>query len=195
MYKRLYVAHFMIRKIFASALEIIEIAAITIGAVFVIRTYLVQPFVVGGESMKPTFSDGDYLIVDELSYRFRQPQYTDVIVFKYPNDPETYFVKRIIAVPGERVKIEDGRVTIYSQQHPDGKVLEEAYLPQGTTTNRDGQYTVGPGEYFVMGDNRSYSYDSRSWGMLPQNMIVGLVRIRLWPITKAAVFTRHEYAQ
>ncbi len=181
----------MIRKFFVSALEIFEIAAITIGAVFVIRTFLVQPFLVSGESMKPNFSDGDYLIIDELSYHFRQPARGDVIVFKYPNDQTTYFVKRIIALPGERVKIEDNAVTIYNADHPDGVVLVESYLPKGTVTNRDGQYTVGQGEYFVMGDNRLYSYDSRSWGMLKTDLVVGLVRFRLWPLTHAAVFTHN----
>ncbi len=184
----------MLQKFFVSALEIFEIAAITIGAVFVIRTFLVQPFLVSGESMKPSFSDGDYLIIDELSYHFRTPARGDVIVFKYPNDQTTYFVKRIIAVPSERVKIENGMVTIYNTEHPDGIVLSEPYLPKDVITNRDGQYTVSANEYFVMGDNRAYSYDSRSWGMLPRSLIVGLVRFRLWPLTHATIFTHPYYA-
>lgn len=183
----------MARRFLASLLEVAEIAVITIAAVFFIRTFLVQPFLVSGESMRPNFSDGDYLIIDELTYRLRDPIRGDVVVFRYPNDPSTYFVKRVIGTPGERVVVAGGGVMVYDQQHPDGIALHESYIPANISTNRDGEYVVPDGQYFVLGDNRPFSYDSRSWGFLSRDMIIGVVRFRLWPLAQAAVIPQVQY--
>jgi len=181
------------RKFLASLLEVAEIAIIALGAVFVVRQFLVQPFLVSGASMSPNFSSGDYLMVDELTYRIRPPERGEVVVFRYPNDPSTFFIKRVIGLPGERVTVSDGKVVIYNTEEKSGLELKERYLPADLSTQGSADVTLGPGEYFVMGDNRPYSFDSRSWGLLPATDIVGLARIRLWPINGIQLFGSPQY--
>lgn len=181
------------RSFFSSVLEIVEIALIAVAAVFIIRTFLVQPFLVSGGSMSPTFSDGDYLLVDQLTYRIRPPERGEVAVFRYPGDESTYFIKRIIGLPGEEVKIQNGQVTIINKDHPTGFTLDETYLPNGTVTTGNIDTTLGQNQYYVLGDNRSYSFDSRSWGDLAKNELVGLVRLRLWPPQTLTVFAAPKF--
>lgn len=181
------------RQFFASVLEVIEVALIAIGAVFLIRNFLVQPFLVSGSSMTPNFYDGDYLLIDELTYRFRNPERGEVSVFRYPNDETTYFIKRIIGLPGERIQIKNGNVTVFNQASPDGFALEESYLHDGLFTSGNINVELREGEYFVLGDNRSYSFDSRTWGALRSEEIVGLVRLRLWPLNNFRAFAAPEY--
>lgn len=185
------------RKVFTSILEVAEVAIVALLAVISIRTFLVQPFLVSGASMVPTFSNGDYLLIDELTYRFRPPERGEVIVFKYPKDESTYFIKRIIGLPGDKVEIKDGKVIVTDAQYPQGKVIGESYLPAGTlTVTRAGEstaYTVPQGEYFVLGDNRPYSFDSRDWGFVKKDEVVGLVRLRLWPLPDITVFSAPAY--
>ena len=170
-----------------------EVAAIAVVAVLLIRAFLVQPFLVSGDSMVPTFQNGDYLLVDELTYRLREPQRGEVIVFRYPKDEKLFFIKRIIGLPGERVEINDGRVTILNSENPQGFILAEPYLSssQGTSGNED--VTLGKDEYFVLGDNRSFSLDSRSWGSVVKPEIMGLVRMRLLPLNSFNVFEAPAY--
>ena len=181
------------RKFLASLLEVAEIAVIALGAVFIVRQFLVQPFLVSGASMSPNFASGDYLMVDELTYRIRPPERGEVVVFRYPNDLSTFFIKRIIGLPGERVTIADNKVTIFNAENPNGLVLKESYLPDNLGTQGDLDVTINPGEYFVMGDNRPYSFDSRSWGKLPAADIVGLARLRLWPVNDFGVLNAPQY--
>lgn len=179
------------RGFLTSLLEVAEIALITIGAVFLIRTFLIQPFLVSGGSMQPLFDNGDYVLVDQLTYHFREPDRGDVMVFH--STGKTYFIKRAIGLPGDRLSIHDGVVTIRNDQYPNGHVLNEAYLAPGAQTSGDVDITLGPDEYFVLGDNRSYSYDSRSWGVLKRDEIVGVVRIRLWPLIHIRTFPVPQY--
>lgn len=147
-----------------------------------IRFYIAQPFIVRGDSMTPTFENGDYLIIDEFSYRFlRDARRGEVIVFRYPNDPSKFFIKRIIGLPGETVRIESGILTISDNNN----VVADPYAKFVGKLYPDGVWTLGTGEYFVMGDNRAFSSDSRSWGSLPKNLIIGRAFIRLWPIANA----------
>jgi signal peptidase I len=181
------------RRFFLSILEIFEIALVALGAVFLIRSFLVQPFLVSGSSMSPNFSNGDYLLIDELTYRFRVPERGEVLVFKYPNDESTYFIKRVIGLPGERVEIKSGKVTVFSKDYPDGLVLKEDYLPKLVITSGDETVQLKSSEYLMLGDNRSYSFDSRSWGPLQAKDIVGVVRLRLWPFTAIEAFAAPQY--
>lgn len=170
-----------------------------------IRIFLFQPFFVQGASMEPNFNDGDYLIVNELGYKitnvglssvnfftvgaFRDLNRDDVVVFRYPKNPSQFFIKRVIGLPGEQIKIENGKVTIINQQNPRGIVLDEqTYLPARLFTNGTVDRQLGPDEYFVMGDNRQFSSDSRAWGAVPRIDIVGKVLLRAWPISKINVF-------
>ncbi len=182
------------RKFLASLLEVLEIAVIAVGAVFIVRTFLVQPFLVSGTSMVPTFSNGDYVLTDELTYRIRPPERGEVVVFHDVSDQSTYLIKRIIGLPGERVVIKNNTVTIYNQQHPNGFMLDESYLPKGTVTSGNEDVTLSSSTYFMMGDNRAVSYDSRSWGPLPASDIVGLVRFRLWPLGAIQIFSAPHYS-
>ena len=181
------------RKFLISILEVLEIAVIAVGAVFLIRNFLVQPFLVSGSSMSPSFESGDYLLIDEVTYRVRAPERGEVVVFRYPASPSTYFIKRIVGLPGERVTIGDGRVRVWSDAEPEGRVLNENYLSKSYVTSGSEEFSLGEGEFLLLGDNRSYSFDSRSWGALSSESIVGLVRFRLWPLTALAAFAAPKY--
>ncbi|MEK9168009.1 MAG: signal peptidase I [Patescibacteria group bacterium] len=166
--------------------EVVKFAVLALIIVVPIRMYIASPFLVSGASMEPTFDTGHYLIVDELSYRFEKPKRGEVVVFKYPKDPSKFFIKRIIGLPGETVSINDGAVVIKNAAAPAGFILSEPYVQSQKYDTLE--VTLGDTEYFVMGDNRDASADSRIWGPLPENLITGRALIRLFPITQAAVF-------
>ncbi len=133
--------------------------------------------------MEPNFDNGQYLVVNEIGYRFESPERGDVIVFKFPLDPSQFYIKRVIGLPGETVAIKDGQVLI------NGEYLDESvYLPEGTFTPGEMEITLEAGEYFVLGDNRNASSDSRQWGVLPEENIIGQVWLRAWPVNTAKVF-------
>lgn len=163
-------------------IEIIRFTVLALLIVIPIRIFVAQPFIVQGASMEPTFKTGEYLIVDQLSYRFEEPQNGDVIIFRYPKDPSKFFIKRIIGVPGDIVTINRNVVTIKNATHPDGYTLEEPYIldmrPDTVLTE-----TLGEHEYFVMGDNRNASSDSRVWGVLRDDLIIGKALVRLLPVS------------
>lgn len=168
-------------------LEIFEAILLGVLIIVPIRWFIFQPFFVRGDSMYPNFSTGDYLIVDELSFRFREPKRGEVVVFRTPFDPRTYYIKRIIGLPGETVKIARGKVSFMNKEYPGGKPLDEEYLV-GVETPGDLTVSLKETEYFMLGDNRTSSFDSRRWGAVPDDHIVGRVWIRLWPINSFAVF-------
>ena len=143
--------------------------------------------------MEPNFSNGDYLLVDELTYRLREPERGEVIVFRYPGDESTYYIKRIVGLPGERVVLGRGGISVYNDDNPDGLKINESYLPTDSLSYGEKEFVLTATQYFVMGDNRSYSFDSRSWGPLEAKEFIGLVRLRLWPVQKAALFERPSY--
>lgn len=170
------------KQFLANLWEIIEVVLVAGIAVFVIRTYVVQPFLVSGQSMEPNFQGGNYLLIDEVSYRIEDPQHGDVIVFRYPGNKKTFYIKRIIGVPGDQIVVNSGQVSV------NGKVLDETYIPDDVRTVGNINRKLDSGEYFVMGDNRDFSFDSRQWGILPQKNIIGVVRLRLFPLNKVAIY-------
>lgn len=176
-----------------SVWEIFEVVLVAVIAVFIIRNFILQPFLVSGASMEPSFSSGDYLVVDEMTYDFRAPQRGDVIVFHYPGDESVYYIKRIVGLPGETLKITGGEICVFNSEHPNGFILDESYLPPGLKTSGQEQVILKSNEYFVLGDNRNYSFDSRSWGNLTKKEIVGLVRLRLWPFNKVMAVEKPTY--
>lgn len=184
--------------------EVVKILFWSIVIIIPIRVFLFQPFFVQGSSMVPNFEDGDYLIINELGYKqtdigfanhhiftvksFKSFVRGDSVVFRYPVNPKTFFIKRIIGLPGERVKIENSKIIIYNNQNPDGFVLDEqAYLAKNVITTEEVDIKLKNDEYFVMGDNRTQSFDSRKWGPVPQKDIMGKVFLRAWPINKAEI--------
>ena len=165
--------------------DIMKVLFISLAIVLPIRYFLVQPFIVRGASMEPTFEDSEYLIIDELSYYIRQPGRGEVVVFRYPRDPRQFFIKRIIGLPGEEVDIKSGRVMILNAEHPSGFVMDESYLdPPNRATYPDVHRKLGMDEYFVLGDNRDFSSDSRMWGILPKKLITGRTLFRVWPLSR-----------
>jgi signal peptidase I len=166
--------------------DLFILALLIVVIVIPLRLFVISPFVVDGESMHPTFENLDYLIIDEISYRFESPQRGDVIVFRYPLDPSVFYIKRIIGLPGETVAIENGVVSI---TEPDGDsfTLNEPYISAEDATYNE-TVTLAPGDYFMMGDNRPNSSDSRVWGPLPAKDIVGRVFLRLLPLSRASIF-------
>jgi len=185
-------ARHAMKKFFSFAWEILKIVIIALVIVVPIRYFLFQPFFVKGQSMEPTFENGDYLIIDEISYQFRNPQRGEVIVFKYPNDVSQRYIKRIIGLPGETIEIKEGKVIIYNQLGE--QILEEAeYLNSSVYTPGDVRVTLGEEEYFVLGDNRAASLDSRRWGPLFEDYILGQVFLRAWPFTTLAKVESPEY--
>ncbi len=173
--------------------EFTRFTIIVIVIVVLVRTFIAQPFVVSGPSMVPTFQNANYLLIDEVSYRFKQPARGDVIVFKPPYDSKIYLIKRIIGLPNDTVTIKDGVVTITNTAHPEGLKLSEDYTAPDMP-NDNQTVTVPENMYFVMGDNRSVSYDSRRWGLLPKEDITGRVFLRLFPLSKLSLFPgEHRY--
>ena len=171
--------------------EIVKVLLISLAIVLPIRYFIVQPFIVRGASMEPNFHDGQYLIIDEASYDFRKPGRGEVIVFHYPKDPSQFFIKRIIGLPGERVEIKKGRVIIFNVGNPKGMLLDEPYLtPPNHLTYPDENVTLSASEYFLMGDNRDSSSDSRFWGPMDIKFMVGRTLFRAWPINSAGFVTQ-----
>jgi signal peptidase I len=166
--------------------EILWFAFVAFIIVLPIRFFVAQPFIVSGASMENTFRTGQYLIVDQLSYHFHPPQRGDVIVFRYPRDPSKFFIKRVIGLPGETITIDGSTVEIFNNENPDGVKLEEPYVKKMTTTSTMTE-KLGKDEYFVMGDNRDESSDSRMWGVLRRDKIVGRTFLRLYPFTKVGL--------
>ena len=166
---------------------------------WIIRSTIIEPFVVVGASMDPTFSTGQFLLVDRLTYDFKAPQRDDVIVFKYPNDPSQDYIKRIIGLPGETVVIRDGAVSIEAPSVGGAAsstpvALNEPYIEPSHASHDDLIAPLGPDQYFVMGDNRAESSDSRAWGPLPAGNIIGRPLVRLTPLYEISVLpgTYHQ---
>jgi signal peptidase I len=167
-------------------------------AAIIIRAFLIQPFFVQGESMEPDFHDGDYLLVNQLSYHLHQPHRGDVIVFKAPPEPDTNYIKRIIGVPGDTVDLKDGHYIITNAKHPGGEIVTEPYIEENTPTDPIGDQThweVPKDQYFTSGDNRQpgKSLDSRAWGFVPKNFIKGSVWIRAYPLANAGFIKHAKY--
>lgn len=166
--------------------EILKIVIISLAIIIPIRYFLIQPFFVKGASMEPNFLDGDYLIINEITYRFEKPERGDVVVFRYPIDPSQFFIKRIIGLPGETVKLENGEIFIFSGETDSERIkLDESKYLDGIYTPGDLEVTLKEGEYFVLGDNRRASSDSRKWGAVPKRYIIGEAWLRAWPINRA----------
>lgn len=141
--------------------------------------------------MEPNYQEHEYLIVDEFTYRFREPKRGEVLVFHSPVSESEFYLKRIIGLPGERVKLEENKIVIYNEKFPQGVVIEEEYLVEDTPGSV--QVTLGLNEYFVLGDNRDASYDSRRFGPIKIDSIVGKTWLRGWPLNKISTFDLPKY--
>jgi signal peptidase I len=173
----------------SSPKSLIIYTIVALGLAFFIRFFIAAPYVVSGASMVPTFFDYHYLIIDRVTYGFEEPERGDVIVLDLPQDTSRALIKRVIGLPGETVSLSGGSVTIINAEHPDGFVLNETYVdPQNLGGPTDMKMELGPDQYFVLGDNRKVSADSRSWGVLPREDIVGRAFLRLFPFNQIGIF-------
>jgi signal peptidase I len=173
--------------------ELIKLALFAVVTIFLVRYFLFKPFYVKGASMEPSFFDREYLIIDEISYRFYEPQRGDTVVFRYPVNRKEYFLKRIIGLPGERIKIKDGQIIVYNQENLEGMVLSESYLLPATINRPDMIVDLKADEYFLLGDNRNSSFDSRFFGAVKEADLVGRVWLRGWPFNRAKIFSTINY--
>lgn len=167
--------------------DIIKFSVIALVIVIPIRFFVAQPFIVSGASMLPTFDSGQYLIVDQLSYYFHEPKRGEVIIFKYPKDPSKYFIKRVVGLPGETIRIEGKNIYVENEDHPSGFLLEEPYLEAENVQPSSLTITLSGDQYFVLGDNRRASSDSRIWGPLSEDLVVGRAFLRLLPINQSGI--------
>ena len=159
-----------------------------------LRYFIAQPFIVKGQSMEPSFEDREYLVIDELTYQFREPQRGEVVVFRYPNNPKEFFIKRIIGMPGETIVIKNGQILIKSGSEANEPFfLQEDYLPSDLKTFPEKEYVLDKVQYLVLGDNRRNSSDSRSWGPLDKKFITGRAFFRAWPPSKFGLIPEPVY--
>jgi len=177
----------IVKPVIDFVMDILE-TVVFIGSFFiVVYLFIMQPNQVKGASMEPTFYSGDYILTSKVTYKLRPPKRGDVIVFKYPNNPKQYYIKRIIGLPGEIIAISDEKIIIKNKENLEGFVLKEDYL-SGIATNGNISATLGFDEYYVLGDNRGASSDSRMWGSLKEEFIVGKALLRAFPFDKAGIF-------
>lgn len=185
--------------------EMVKVFLLALVIIIPVRVFLFQPFFVQGSSMEPNFQDAQYLVVSEFGYKetnvnlidkihfsvhpFRSIERQDVVVFRYPRNPEQFFIKRVIGLPGESVEVRQGKVILYTPDRPQGYALDEtAYLDANILTEDMKKTEVGTDAYFVMGDNRMFSYDSRAIGPIKKNKIIGRVLLRAWPIDQLSLY-------
>jgi signal peptidase I len=186
-------------------IEVVKMFFLALVIIVPVRMFLVQPFIVRGASMEPNFHEKEYLIINEFGYKntpinilgkeivtvkpHKDVNRLDVIVFRAPHDEKQFYIKRVVGLPGETVLVDNGDVTIINAEHPEGFMLsEEAYLPEGRKTNGSQKVVLKENEYYVLGDNRPASSDSRVFGPLNKDAIIGKVLLRAWPVSQIKMF-------
>lgn len=173
--------------------ELIKTVFISLAIILPIRYFIIQPFYVKGASMEPNFYDKDYLIINEFIYRIEEPARGDIIVFKNPRNTQEFFIKRVIGLPYDKIKIYNNRVFLYNGENPDGVELKEYYLPDGRETRGNEVIELKDDEYYVLGDNRDRSLDSRVFGPIKKDAVVGKVWLRGWPLDNITIFNGVRY--
>lgn len=182
----------ILRQLWAFVLDFVETIVVSLAIFALVYLFLFQPHQVEGRSMEPSFANGEYILTDKVSYRFREPERGDVVVFHSPQDERVDFIKRITAVPGDTVEVRGGYLYLNGQKLPEsfindpGKVAQGRFLREGETA------TLGPDQYMVMGDNRLHSSDSREWGPVGLEQIVGRAFFRYWPVEVFGVLPTTE---
>ena len=187
---------------FSFFFDLIKTFVIVMLVAFAIRYFIIQPFVVDGDSMLPNFINNEYLIAEKISYDFKPPSRGDVVIFRYPKNPEIIYIKRIIGLPGEAIEMKDGKVYIAESIDSQPKELFESYVLATTKTyvfsesekNQEYKVALKDNEYFVLGDSREHSSDSREWGVLPRANIIGRVWLTVTPLDRFKFYGHHSYS-
>ncbi len=184
----------MLKRLGAFFLDVLEVIVFAIGIFFFVYLLIMRPHKIKGQSMEPNFPDAEYLLTEKVTYYLHKPQRGDVVVFQPPISDSDEFIKRVIGLPGERVMVRNGRVYINGQLLDESKYLSsDVYTSGGDFLAEGVEYTVKPGELFVMGDNREHSSDSRSWGPITPNKITGRAWVVYWPPNLAGVVKKISY--
>lgn len=175
-------------------MDVLEVIVFAIGIFFFVYLLIMRPHKIKGQSMEPNFPDAEYLLTEKVTYYLHKPQRGDVVVFQPPVSDSDEFIKRVIGLPGERVMVKNGRVYINGQLLDESKYLSgDVYTSGGDFLAEGVEYTVKPGELFVMGDNREHSSDSRSWGPITPTKITGRAWVVYWPPNLAGVVKKISY--
>ncbi|OIN89131.1 signal peptidase I [Candidatus Beckwithbacteria bacterium CG1_02_47_37] len=182
----------LLRRLWLWFLDFIETIVIALAIFVVVYRFLFQPHQVKGSSMYDNFHDGEYLLTDKVTYRFRSPERGDVVVFKAPQNEDYDYIKRIIALPGDTVKISGGQVFVNNTLINESGFLDARITTHAGLYAKEGQnVTIPAAEYFVMGDNRNNSSDSREWGPVPAANLVGRTWLRYWPVNLLGVIDKY----
>ena len=185
-------------SLWSTLVDIVETVVVAAAIFVVVYLFLLQPHQVKGASMEPNFHDGEYILTDKISYRFSEPRRGDVVIFKAPTNPNVDFIKRIVALPGEKLEIKNNKIIIFNAENPKGFTLSEPYQVMapiaGGSYLREGKIVEVPAEnYLVFGDNRTHSFDSREWGPVSRKSIIGKAWLRYWPLSKISIIKRPQF--
>lgn len=183
---------FFLRNLWLFFLDFLETIVVSLAIFAVVYIFLFQPHQVDGKSMEPNFHNGEYILTDKISYRLHSPNRGDVIVFHSPQDERVDFIKRIIGVPGDSIKVASGHIYLNGQKLTENYVNDPGQVLAGRFLRENTEITVPSGEYFVMGDNRNHSSDSREWGLVSTGGIVGRAFFRYWPINEFGIVPTAE---
>lgn len=174
----------ILKKIYEFFVDFIETIAIA-GAIFVVvYAFLFRPFQVNGESMFPNYQNGEYILTNLITLRLSDIKRGDVIVFNAPIDEDKDFIKRVIGIPGDKISIENGKFILNGKVLDEGEYLAESVYTEAGPFSAGRTVTVEPNTYFVSGDNRPNSSDSRAWGLVPKDKIIGKSMFVYWPINR-----------
>lgn len=183
----------MINKLSSFFMDVIEVVVFAIAIFLFVYLLVLQPHKIRGSSMEPNFPNGEYLLTDKLSYRFGEPSRGDVVVFEPPGSGGDEFIKRIIGLPGERIKLEGGVIHINDQPLIEDYLPNTQSTPPGPFLSEGNEVTVPPNSFLVLGDNRSASSDSRVWGFVNKSKITGRAWVVYWPLTAAGLIDKPVY--
>lgn len=188
----------LLGKIAGGFLDLVETVAISLSIFLVVYLFLMQPHQVNGQSMIPNFQDGEHVMTDKISYKFREPMRGEIVVFHSPpaagcvEGTGCDFIKRIIGIPGDRVAVRENAIWINGEKLPEPYIPSNFEILPGRAT-LDQEIYLAPDEYFVSGDNRPHSSDSRFWGPITKDEIVGRVFLRYWPVNEMSLIKKAEY--
>lgn len=183
----------LVKSVINFFFDFLETIVVALSIFVVIYLFILQPHEIKGSSMEPNFHNNEYILTDKISYRFKDPERGNIIVFKAPKNPDIDYIKRIIGLPGDRVKVEKGDVYINDKKLPEPYLHDKSLLFPGSYMQEGINVTVAPGEYFVMGDNRPHSSDSREFGPIPKKSIIGKAFLRYWPIKEIGIISGVNY--
>lgn len=183
----------MFKRLGAFFLDILEVIVFAVGIFFFIYLLIMRPHKISGQSMMPNFKDGEFLLTEKVTYYLRSPERGDVVVFMPPVSDTDEFIKRVIGLPGERIVIKESRVYINDKLLPESYIPDSIFTGGGPFLAENTEFTVPPGLYFVMGDNRQNSSDSRYWGPITKKAMTGRAWISYWPINISGVVQKPSY--